>query len=120
MMETIGSDALQYLWYNLDQRETQLRTIINESLQEDPPPTSEDYIIASYFFAFRTQSLAHAVTEISYHATSGIKNPPDGSLLDGIPPQKYIHELTALAKSGKLKSLLSALHQHYANELRPA
>jgi ribulose-bisphosphate carboxylase large chain len=82
MMKTISSDALQCLWYDLDQRETQLRTIITERLQENPPPTSEDYIIASYFFAFRTQSLAHAVTEISYHATSGIKNPPAGSLLE--------------------------------------
>lgn len=81
-MKTLRSDALQNLWYDLDKRETQLRAIITERLQENQPPTSEDYIIASYFFAFRTQSLAHAATEISYHATSGIKNPPAGSLLE--------------------------------------
>jgi ribulose-bisphosphate carboxylase large chain len=81
-VKTIDSDILQHLWYDLDRREVLLRSIITDRMEENPPPSSEDYIIASYFFAFRTQTLAHAVTEISYHATSGVKNPPSGSLLE--------------------------------------
>src|SRR5258708_36101400 len=42
----------------------------------------EDYIVASYFFAFRTMKLEEAVHEISYHATIGMKHPPKGSLLE--------------------------------------
>src|SRR5437762_1527863 len=42
----------------------------------------EGYIVATYFFAFRTQRLAEAVEEISYHATIGMKHPPRGSLLE--------------------------------------
>src|SRR5437762_12604155 len=42
----------------------------------------EGYIVATYFFAFRTQRLADAVEEISYHATIGVKHPPKGSLLE--------------------------------------
>ena len=38
-------------------------------------------MVASYFFALRTASLDHTVKEIAYHATSGVKNPPPGSLL---------------------------------------
>ena len=38
--------------------------------------------MATYYFAFRSRTLAKAVEEISYHATSGIKNPPKGSLLE--------------------------------------
>jgi ribulose-bisphosphate carboxylase large chain len=82
MMKSIASETLNHLWYDLDQRETMLRAIISERLAEKPPPASDDYIIASYFFAFRTQTLNHAVSEISYHATSGVKNPPAGSLLE--------------------------------------
>jgi ribulose-bisphosphate carboxylase large chain len=82
IMKSITSEMLNHLWYDLDQRETMLRAIITERLAEKPPPVSDDYIIASYFFAFRTQSLDHAVSEISYHATSGVKKPPAGSLLD--------------------------------------
>ena len=39
-------------------------------------------MVATYYFAFRSQTLAKAVEEISYHATSGIKHPPKGSLLE--------------------------------------
>src|SRR5437762_14284521 len=42
----------------------------------------EGYIVATYFFAFRTQKLVEAVEEISYHATIGVKHPPKGSLLE--------------------------------------
>ena len=44
--------------------------------------------MATYYFAFRTGTLEHAVEEISYHATSGIKNPPKGSLLEQCSAQQ--------------------------------
>ena len=37
--------------------------------------------MATYFLALRTTRLAKAAKEIAYHATSGMKNPPPGSLL---------------------------------------
>ncbi len=78
----MDSHALETLWYDYDAREDLLRKIISERLAENPPPVVEDAIVATYFFAFRTLKLEHAVSEIAYHATSGIRNPPPGSLLD--------------------------------------
>lgn len=77
----ISNAAREALWYDLDAREVLLRDIVTERLAKSPPPAHEDAIVATYFFAFRTEKLDHAVAEISYHATSGIKNPPPGSLL---------------------------------------
>jgi ribulose 1,5-bisphosphate carboxylase large subunit-like protein len=44
--------------------------------------------VATYYFAFRSGTLEHAVDEISYHATSGIKHPPQGSLLEKCSAQR--------------------------------
>ena len=41
----------------------------------------DDHIVATYFLALRTTQLHQAAKDIAYHATSGIKNPPPGSLL---------------------------------------
>ncbi|WP_435006464.1 RuBisCO large subunit C-terminal-like domain-containing protein [Tundrisphaera lichenicola] len=65
-----------------DAREVILRATVRQRLAEKPPPRSEDHIVATYYFAFRTNTLAKAVEEISYHATSGVKHPPKGSLLE--------------------------------------
>lgn len=81
MMSRIDTNTLDTLWYDLDAREVQLRQVVRDRLGESPPPALDDYVVATYFFAFRTQTLAAAVAEISYHATSGIKHPPPGSLL---------------------------------------
>lgn len=59
-----------------------LRNIVLERLAESPPPVLEDSVVASYFFAFRTMKLGKAIREIAYHATSGVKNPPAGSLIE--------------------------------------
>src|SRR5262249_3258907 len=75
-------ELLQSFWHDNDQREDNLRRVITERLARNPPPKSGDHIIATYFFAFRSLRLDHAVEEISYHATTGIKHPPAGSLLD--------------------------------------
>ena len=82
LLKNINSDTLQDLWFDFDAREMRLRRLISEHLTLNPPPKSEEAIIATYFFAFRSMTLAEAVEEISYHATSGIKHPPAGSLLE--------------------------------------
>jgi ribulose 1,5-bisphosphate carboxylase large subunit-like protein len=81
-MDYIEAQTLQTLWFDFDAREVLLRQLISERLSQNPPPIYDDSIIATYYFAFRSQTIDHAVKEISYHATSGIKDPPPGSLLD--------------------------------------
>lgn len=81
-MPLLDADLLKLLWHDEDRREAVLRRVITERLAQNPPPPSDDHIIATYFFAFRTLRLEQAVAEISYHATTGIKHPPAGSLLE--------------------------------------
>ena len=81
-MKPIDSDTLKLLWHDADSREMLLRNIITEHLAIKPPATDDEHIIATYFFAFRTMKLENAIEEISYHATSGIRHPPAGSLLE--------------------------------------
>jgi len=81
-MTGLSQPTLGLLWSDFDLREVTLRRVVTERLAAQPPPAMDDHIVASYFFAFRNQSLAAAVKEIAYHATSGIKNPPAGSLLE--------------------------------------
>jgi ribulose 1,5-bisphosphate carboxylase large subunit-like protein len=80
-MEPLQTQILESLWYDGEEREALLRQIITDRLKQNPPPESDDHIVATYFFAFRSMKLIDAVEEISYHATSGIKHPPQGSLL---------------------------------------
>src|SRR5438045_7964620 len=82
MVKPIDSATLESLWHDADAREVRLRHIVMERLIANPPPRLDDYIVASYFFAFRTMRLEEAVEEISYHATIGMKHPPKGSLLE--------------------------------------
>jgi ribulose-bisphosphate carboxylase large chain len=81
-MKPIDDATLNLFWYDNDEREVRLRQVIQERLAECPAPTSPEHVVATYFFAFRSMKLADAVEEISYHATSGIKHPPAGSLLE--------------------------------------
>jgi ribulose 1,5-bisphosphate carboxylase large subunit-like protein len=81
-MKPLQPATLELLWYDADRREEALREIVGERLALTPPPSMDDYVVATYFFAFRTVKLAEAVAEISYHATSGVKHPPAGSLLE--------------------------------------
>ena len=76
----LSAAVLQSLWHDFDTREERLRQIITERLAAAPPPL-DDFIVATYFFALRSWSLEHAAKEISYHATSGTKDVPPGSLL---------------------------------------
>src|ERR1039458_6383203 len=80
-MTVISSKTRALLWHDPVPREVCLRRIISERLAARPPPTVEDCIVATYFFAFRSMESGERVEEISYHATIGVKNPPPGSLL---------------------------------------
>ncbi len=81
-MSALTSTTLERLWDDFDAREVLLRQMVTDRMAESPPPSVPEHVVATYYFAFRTQTLAKAVGEISYHATSGIKNPPKGSLLE--------------------------------------
>src|SRR5207302_10488740 len=81
-MKPVDAQVLSLLWHDEDAREMRLREIVRDRMAAKPPPVLEDQVIATYFFALRTLKLTEAVSEISYHATSGIKNPPPGSLLE--------------------------------------
>lgn len=81
-MQSLGASTLDLLWHDAEPREVTLRRVVADRLAERPPPAVPDHVVATYFFAFRSQTLEKAVAEISYHATSGIKDPPKGSLLD--------------------------------------
>jgi len=74
--------SLTLLWRDAEPREVLLRKIVSERLLAKPPPRLNDSIVATYFFAFRSLKLTEAVAEIAYHATSGVKHPPPGSLLE--------------------------------------
>lgn len=96
-----------------DAREVVLRTIISERLKETPPPRLDGHIVATYFLALRTLSLADAASDISYHATSGVRNPPKGSLLEqcsahaaGVDPFDASGRLGLLHVAFPLKMLL--------------
>ena len=82
MLNSIDSQSLGLLWHDADAREVRLRQIITERLAANPAPRLDDQIVATYFFALRSWSLEHAAKEISYHATSGTKDVPPGSLLE--------------------------------------
>jgi ribulose 1,5-bisphosphate carboxylase large subunit-like protein len=81
-MPHLDKPSADILWQDQDAREVLLRQIVTERLAESPPPRMDDYVVATYFFALRTTQLTDAAEEISYLATSGIHNPPPGSLLD--------------------------------------
>lgn len=81
-MKPLDKATLDLFWHDSDAREVRLRDVVTERLGVNPPPRLDDYIVASYFFAFRTLKLEEAVEEISYHATIGMKHPPKGSLLE--------------------------------------
>jgi ribulose 1,5-bisphosphate carboxylase large subunit-like protein len=81
-MNAVSPAIIESLWHDADAREVLLRQLVTERLAQKPAPSVPDHVVATYFFAFRTQKLADAVSEISYHATSGVKHPPKGSLLE--------------------------------------
>jgi ribulose 1,5-bisphosphate carboxylase large subunit-like protein len=81
-MNQVSPDILAQLWHDADERECRVREVVEDRLAISPPPIIDDQIVASYFLALRSMKLQGAVEEISYHATSGIHDPPRGSLLE--------------------------------------
>jgi ribulose-bisphosphate carboxylase large chain len=80
-MRPLRRATLDVLWFDQAARDTQLRELVMERLAEQPAPQVDDHVVASYFLALRGTRLDAAGKEIAYHATSGVKNPPPGSLL---------------------------------------
>lgn len=80
-MSAVGPQVLDVLWHDTDAREEALRRTVDERLAANPAPAAEDAVVVTYFFALRSVTLAELATEIAYHATSGTRNPPAGSLL---------------------------------------
>jgi len=64
-----------------DAERTRLRSRISECLAEHPPPTVEEHVVATYYLELRSWTLDQAAREISYHATSGTRDVPEGSLI---------------------------------------
>jgi ribulose-bisphosphate carboxylase large chain len=84
----LSAATLDELQDDFDARETVLRQVVSDRLAASPVPSVPDHVVATYYFAFRTTTLERAVAEISYHATSGIKDPPSGSLLEQCSAQQ--------------------------------
>lgn len=80
-MKPLAESTLAELRFDFDRRETLLREVVEDRLGASPPPAMDDFVVASYFLALRSSTLDEAVKEFAYHATSGTKNPPPGSLL---------------------------------------
>ena len=80
-MKPLDANTRDLLWIDPDVREICLRRLVTERMAGAPPPSVDDHVVATYFMALRSTALDAAAKEIAYHATSGVKNPPPGSLL---------------------------------------
>ncbi len=80
-MAFVDRKTLDLLDHDADAREVVLRATVADRLAAAPPPRMDGHVVATYFFHLRSTPLVKAVEEIAYHATSGIKHPPAGSLL---------------------------------------
>src|SRR5882762_2070946 len=112
-MTSLDSKSLASLWHDGDAREVLLRRILTERLAANPPPRVDGQVVATYFLALRSWRLEEAAKEISYHATSGTKDIPPGSLLEqctgravGIDPFDATGRLGLVHMAYPLKMLL--------------
>ena len=64
-MSHLKSETLAKLWDDFDAREELLRQIVADRLGANPPPSVPDHVVATYYFAFRSGTLAHAVERIT-------------------------------------------------------
>ncbi len=110
----MDSSDLAELWLDWDRREQLIRRVVTERLAQQPPPAIDDCVVATYFLALRTKRLDEIAAEFSYHATSGIKHPPPGSLLAectgrgvGVEPFDHTGRLGLLHMAYPLKMLLN-------------
>jgi ribulose 1,5-bisphosphate carboxylase large subunit-like protein len=102
-MKHVDAATMDQLGHDFDAREVLLRKVVTDRLAEAPPPGVPGHVVASYFFALRTHTLEKTVAEIAYHATSGIKDPPKGSLLEACTArQAGVDAFDATGKTGVL------------------
>jgi ribulose 1,5-bisphosphate carboxylase large subunit-like protein len=81
-MKPLADAILSQLWQDPDPREATLRRVVSDRFAAQPAPALDDQIVATYFLALRSETLGEAAKEIRYHATSGTKDIPAGSLLE--------------------------------------
>jgi ribulose 1,5-bisphosphate carboxylase large subunit-like protein len=81
-MKQIPSNILNTLNQDWQLREEVLRNVVEERLAASPPPAFDDQIVVTYFLALRSQTLNGWGKDFGYFATSGIKDPPPGSLIE--------------------------------------
>ena len=81
-MGVVDTGMLLNIVHDRDAQETALRQVVADRLAKHPAPVMNDHLVATYFFAFRTMTLEQGFKEIAYHATSGTKDIPPGSLLE--------------------------------------
>ena len=93
-------DDLNRLWFDWDSREQLVRRIVSQQLAEAPPPRMDDCIVATYFLALRSKSLAQIGAEFSYHATSGVRNPPANSI------PVHLHQRRTRQRPGQAQSAI--------------
>jgi ribulose-bisphosphate carboxylase large chain len=80
-MVNLDNKTLAALYEDPDKREDIIRKIVYESLETLGKPDLSKHIAVTYFVCARTLSPAQVGREIAYHMTSGVRNPPAGSLL---------------------------------------
>ena len=79
-MKPLDADTLDLLWFDQAARETRLRQLIMERMAEAAAAGGRSRG-GQLLSGPRNTAISAAVKEIAYHATSGVKNPPPGSLL---------------------------------------
>ncbi|MFZ2657458.1 MAG: RuBisCO large subunit C-terminal-like domain-containing protein [Victivallales bacterium] len=80
-MKSLDKRTLGIICEDIDKREDIIREIVYESLANLGKPDLSKHIAVSYFVSARTISPGQVGKEIAYHMTSGVRNPPRGSLL---------------------------------------
>ena len=80
-MKSLDKGTFGVMCEDLDKREDIIRSTVYESLESLEKPDLSKHIAVSYFVNARTISPAQVGKEIAYHMTSGVRNPPKGSLL---------------------------------------
>ena len=80
-MAVLSSNILDIIQSDPDEREELIRRIVFETLTPLPAPCLRDDVVATYFVWAHDLTPAEVGREIAYHMTSGVRNPPEGSLL---------------------------------------
>lgn len=80
-MKNVDDEALKIIRQDLDQREETIRRLVYAALEELPAADTSEHVVATYFIAAKSRSLAQVGEELSYITTTSVKDPPANSLL---------------------------------------